>query len=228
MNILGYKKIVVSETDRVVQFNNGQLTNILTPGVYRLMTAGKGSSFVNFSISSGVFEIQNLDILFNKHEALLSEHVELIKTGDTQIALTYLDGNLTDIIEPSSSKAFWKARGLWEFEIIDMDGEFKVSDRLVKTLNLSRNTLIRNKADSFIRYVEVAQNTTALVTECGDLIETLGSGRYGFWKIGRNIDVKLVDGRQHNLDVAGQEILSKDRVSLRLNLSAQYLSLIHI
>lgn len=220
--MLGIKKIIVAETDRVLQFNHGQLNRILTPGVHKVWTMGKNVNFVCFSICSGKCEIGNLEILLSVHGNLLLTHVDVVKTNDNQIALTYLDNKLTDIIEPASTQAFWKDRGEWRFEIIEMNQDLRAPDELVKLLSLNRSALIKRKADDFIRYVEVAKNATVLITECGDLVETLGAGRYGFWKMGRNIEVKLVDGRQQNLDVAGQEILSKDRVSLRLNLSAQY------
>lgn len=220
--MLGIKKIIVAETDRVLQFNHGQLNRILTPGVHKVWTMGKNVNFVYFSICSGKCEIGNLEILLSVHGDLLLTHVDVVKTNDNQMALTYLDNKLIDIIEPSSTQAFWKDRGKWRFEIIEMNQDLRTPDELVKLLSLNRSALIKRKADDFIRYVEVAKNATALITECGDLVDTLDAGRYGFWKMGRNIEVKLVDGRQQNLDVAGQEILSKDRVSLRLNLSAQY------
>lgn len=56
----------------------------------------------------------------------------------------------------------------------------------------------------------------------GKLEAMLQPGSYGFWKYHRNIVVKHIDLRLQNIEVSGQEILTKDRVSLRLNLSAAY------
>ncbi len=56
----------------------------------------------------------------------------------------------------------------------------------------------------------------------GQLDAMLSPGSYGFWKYHRHIAVKHIDLRLQNMEVNGQEILSKDRVSLRLNLSASY------
>jgi regulator of protease activity HflC (stomatin/prohibitin superfamily) len=43
-----------------------------------------------------------------------------------------------------------------------------------------------------------------------------------FWKFNRGIAVALVDLRVRALEVGGQEILTKDKVALRINLTANY------
>ena len=43
-----------------------------------------------------------------------------------------------------------------------------------------------------------------------------------FWKFIRGINVALVDLRVRVLEVGGQEILTKDKVALRINLTANY------
>ena len=50
----------------------------------------------------------------------------------------------------------------------------------------------------------------------------LRPGSYGFWKYNRSIVVKLLDMRIQAIEVSGQEILTRDRVSLRINLSGSY------
>ena len=52
--------------------------------------------------------------------------------------------------------------------------------------------------------------------------QVLPSGTHRFWNIGRKITVKLVDTRWRSHDVTGQEILTRDRVTLRVNLSADF------
>jgi regulator of protease activity HflC (stomatin/prohibitin superfamily) len=53
-------------------------------------------------------------------------------------------------------------------------------------------------------------------------MRTLVPGAYAFWNIGRAVVVKVVDTRQLALDVPGQEILTRDKVSVRVNLAATY------
>ena len=48
----------------------------------------------------------------------------------------------------------------------------------------------------------------------------LQPGLHAFWKFNRDLRVELVDLRMQALEVAGQEILTKDKVALRINLNA--------
>ena len=54
----------------------------------------------------------------------------------------------------------------------------------------------------------------------GALAGLLQAGQYGFWRYNRQVSVELVDTRIRALEVSGQEILTRDKVSLRLNLAA--------
>jgi regulator of protease activity HflC (stomatin/prohibitin superfamily) len=54
----------------------------------------------------------------------------------------------------------------------------------------------------------------------GELRDVLKPGLTAYWKFQRNVKVELVDLRLQTMEVAGQEILTRDKVSLRVNLTA--------
>ena len=56
----------------------------------------------------------------------------------------------------------------------------------------------------------------------GTYVETLPPGRYVFWKNIAEVKVVPVDTRTLILDVAGQEIMTADKVTLRLNALVTY------
>ncbi len=56
----------------------------------------------------------------------------------------------------------------------------------------------------------------------GRLERVLEPGNHAFWKFNWTLQVKHLDTRLQAVEVSGQEILSKDKVSLRLNLTATY------
>ena len=53
-------------------------------------------------------------------------------------------------------------------------------------------------------------------------IKILDAGTYYFWKNGVKIDVGFVDTRLTQMDITGQEILTQDKVSLRINFVCNY------
>src|SRR6202008_4208634 len=54
----------------------------------------------------------------------------------------------------------------------------------------------------------------------GELAKVLEPGLHAFWKYQRALKTGLVARRVQSMEVAGQEILTRDKVSLRVNLTA--------
>ncbi|MGV8657520.1 slipin family protein, partial [Pseudomonas aeruginosa] len=48
----------------------------------------------------------------------------------------------------------------------------------------------------------------------GALAGLLQAGQYGFWRYNRQVSVELVDTRIQALEVSGQELLTRHKVSL--------------
>ena len=70
--------------------------------------------------------------------------------------------------------------------------------------------------------VDVPEGQVGLLFADGALLRRLEPGAHLLWALSRKPGVKLVDLRAQSLDVMGQEILTRDRVTLRVNLAADY------
>jgi regulator of protease activity HflC (stomatin/prohibitin superfamily) len=68
----------------------------------------------------------------------------------------------------------------------------------------------------------VAEGHTGFLIVDGTQVASLQPGLHMWWKYNRVIEVKQYDLRLQNMEVNGQEILTKDKVSLRVNLSAMW------
>jgi regulator of protease activity HflC (stomatin/prohibitin superfamily) len=75
---------------------------------------------------------------------------------------------------------------------------------------------------NYVYISEIADNHVGLLIVDGELLQSLKPGLYVYWKFNRNVKVEQVELRMQAMEVQGQEILTKDKVSLRVNLSAQY------
>jgi regulator of protease activity HflC (stomatin/prohibitin superfamily) len=73
-------------------------------------------------------------------------------------------------------------------------------------------------------YVEVtgAEGTAVLRYVDGALEAVLGPGRHAAWTVRRKVQLSAIDTREKQLAVNGQEVMTRDRVSLRLNLVAAW------
>ena len=81
---------------------------------------------------------------------------------------------------------------------------------------------MRAGATEKVAAFEVPEGHVGLMAVEGALARVLKPGTHRFWGVGRKITVKLVDTRWRSHDVGGQEILTADRVTLRVNLAADF------
>ncbi len=70
--------------------------------------------------------------------------------------------------------------------------------------------------------VTAPENSVALRFVDGVLEASLPAGRHAAWTTEREVKFTVIDLRERVLEVTGQEVMTKDRVSLRLNASAAY------
>jgi len=83
----------------------------------------------------------------------------------------------------------------------------------------AKQPLAAQVADAVVA-AEVADTAVGLLTVDGELAKVLEPGLHAFWKYQRALKAEQVDRRVQSMEVAGQEILTRDKVSLRVNLTA--------
>ncbi len=77
--------------------------------------------------------------------------------------------------------------------------------------------LASNGWRDLLERVSVDASHAALLLRDGRHVDTLGAGTYALWKDVGRLRVVHVDLRERVLDVAGQDIMTADKVTLRLN-----------
>ncbi len=97
--------------------------------------------------------------------------------------------------------------------------DFEIPQDIAKVLVRARQPLAAQVAEA-VSAVEVPDTAVALLIVDGELVKVLEPGLHAFWKYQRALKTELVDRRVQAMEVAGQEILTRDKVSLRVNLTA--------
>ena len=220
--MLNYKKIIVGEGRRAFLYFDQQLSRILMPGTYRFVNFLRRAEAEFFDISQPLFEHRLKRFLLTQHAEEAQKHFYSFETGDYQVGLCFAGEKLFDIIPPGTHRMYWRGVVDVRVELIDISQDFEIpADRhgiLAQMQKLPGGQAVDNAILSF----EVEENHCALLTVDGKRVKVLGSGRYAFWRFNRLIKVFRVDLRLQSVDVSGQEILTKDKLSLRINLSANF------
>jgi regulator of protease activity HflC (stomatin/prohibitin superfamily) len=82
--------------------------------------------------------------------------------------------------------------------------------------------LARLGRESCATFTLVDEGKRGLVYIDGRLVRELGAGTYAFWNALGTPRVEVVEMRRQTVEVPGQEILTKDKVTIRVNISAVF------
>lgn len=201
-----------------IKINAYQVALVLKDGVYKkLLKEGaywfwNGENVLIYDINRPFFAPVELNILLQ--DAALAEALQVVEVKDNEIALQYENGFLKTVLT-AGRYTFWK--GIINYEFVKAD-----TSKLEITENISRATLQNKLVAPYVRSYAVESYEKALLFVDGKFVITLNGGIYYWWKNSTTVVVAKVDTRLQQLEVNGQEILTKDKAALRINAQAQY------
>jgi regulator of protease activity HflC (stomatin/prohibitin superfamily) len=205
-------ELVVADDERAFLRRNGRFVKLLGPGKYteldfhRELTA-EVVKIVRAEIPASVALMMKI-----AHPHIAEDNFEIIQTGPSQVAIVSFDGDPTHIVAPNTTRVFWKTLTRVTVEMIDTGGDPRIEKKHLDRIDLNRTVMVK--------HVTVEPHEAALLIIDGQLRETLGPGRYAFWNVAREIRLPKIDLRPQPLEVTAQEILTKDRVGVRVTLTA--------
>jgi regulator of protease activity HflC (stomatin/prohibitin superfamily) len=148
-----------------------------------------------------------------KDEALRDE-LSVTDLADDERAFVWKDGRLDSILGPGRH-AFWRRPSTIDVEVRS------VSERRFEHDKLDA-ILAHADAPEFLVAVHGEARERILFFQEGRLIGSVDEGLNVFWKQVAAVDWKSVDLREQVADVSGQEIMTSDKVTLRVNLVVSY------
>ena len=207
------RHVLIGDNERVLVVRNRRFAEILGPGERWLF--GRGIERVRLSVRDLIFTGEWADYIASRSPETVARHFTLVETSDSQVAVVYVDGRLSRVIAPSNRVLYWKDAAEITFELIDARAEAEAPVRLLPAL-------ARLGRESCVTFAAVEEGKRGLLYLDGRLARELGPGIYGFWNTIAAPRVDVLETRVQNLEVTGQEILTEDKVTVRVNISAVY------
>lgn len=217
-----FKRVTVKKNERGLLLRNGDFSRVLQPGRHWLWEGFDTLRVETFAIEQPAFTHGLADYLMAKEPAAVEAHFVRVELGETQVGLRSENGVLVEVLAPATRRLYWKGLVDVQVEVVDIAGTAELPLSLVQRLN---NTQLRQRGVAGLAgllQVQVPEYGAGVLTIDGKVERLLRPGSYAFWRYNRAIAVELVDLRLQALEVTGQEILTRDKVGLRLNLSATW------
>ncbi len=190
-------------------FKSGNYTRVISEGKHWI---GFRTQVAKYSLSQPFNAPRALEILLK--DQALAEMLTVIEVKDNEIVLVYENGNFKQVLT-AGRYTYWN--GLIDYKFVTADlSKIEITEAIEKA--------IYNKPElsRYIRVFEVAAYEKAVMIVNDKFVKTLEHGTYHFWRNDQTIKIAKADLRQLQLEIAGQELLTKDKATVRINFYAQF------
>ena len=214
-----FRKFLVKKEERALLFRKGDFVGVLHAGEFRFFDPFKQLAVEIFALAKTVFDHRLADYLRHADPALVEREFHDVQLGATEVGLRYENGVLVEVLAPNTRRLYFK--GFIDVRVarFDVAEQFTLPYSLTLQLGTPAGRAKVAGADQVLA-VQVPQHHVALLFVDGKTHTVLQPGLHAFFKFNRDLRAELVDLRLLALEVAGQEILTKDKVALRINLAA--------
>ena len=199
------KTIQVALNERVVVFKYGLPTRVLGPGRHAMW---------NFGITEHRYRIDELmfDAPAEVRALVPSDWFEEANLGTRQRGILYRSGTPVRFLRPGTHR-FWTVDPTVELRVLSVDESVpELTSELVALI--PRDELV---------VTTVRQYERGLLYIQGRFERMLEPGRHAFWSYPEaKVVVQVLDTRLQQLTIQGQDLMTRDKVTLRLTLTVEY------
>ncbi|MCX6586772.1 MAG: slipin family protein [Acidobacteria bacterium] len=200
-------RYTIGDAERAVISRGGRFLTIAGPGTHY----GRFVTVETHSTLNAAFSSPWAEILWRTRPDVVARHFVPVETAERQLALVRVHSRLEAIVGPGQRQLFWQPATV---EMVDLDAAPEVPTALF--------TAVERTNAAALNVYEVAAGMAGVLCRDGRFVRVLEPGRYGFWQAAAPVAITLIDLRRQMLEVPGQEILTRDKVSLRVNILAEY------
>jgi regulator of protease activity HflC (stomatin/prohibitin superfamily) len=219
--MLFMKRLTIAQYERALVWKNKSFAEVLEPGTRWLFDPFKRIEVQTYDLTVPEFEHPRIDFLIGESRAAIEKYFQIVELSEREVGLVYKNGKLAGVLAPGKRQLYWRGPIEVRVEKIDIGAEVEVPASVAKLLARAKQPLASQVSDAIVS-MEVPDTSVGLLIVDGEFVKTIGSGLHVFWKFQRTVKIELVDKRVQTMEVSGQEILTKDKVSLRVNLTAMW------
>jgi hypothetical protein len=198
--------------ERGLLFREGDFIDVLRPGVHWYFDPFMKMRMEIASPRDPWVRHDDIDLIVKSGK--LGTEAIVVDLKDHERALVWIDNRFKAILD----------RGLYALWTTEFDIRVEVVDaRVMQLVHADLAAIVRSKqAATMLETLTVQPGCVALWFRDGAYQATLGPGVYAFWKGAGTLKVHEVDMKEQVLDISGQEIMTADKVTLRINALVAY------
>jgi len=216
------KRFVVKKNERGVLLRDGDFERILNAGRYHFIDPLGRLSVQTWKTDTAMSDVALVDYLEESDPACAAEYFECMELGEDEAGLRYENNLLVEVLSPGARRVFWKGLIRHRLDKVDLRQGYTLAPALAARL---LQPSLRGRAVAGVNGLLIAQIPAyhlGVLRVDGRIERLMQPGMEVFWRFNRDVQIELVDTRLQNMEVSGQDILSRDKVGMRLNLAATW------
>ncbi len=215
------KKLIIQENQRGLLFSGGKFARLLRPGKYGMYRKDEKRHIYHGLFGKTVEVVNNFGLVSStqadvktllKDADVRSETAELV-VARGELGFRFVDGAYAGMYTPGVY-AFWNTHGENSFLKADVTTPYVPEDfpgEVFQTMRVD-----------FYEEVTISEGHYGLLYIDGKFEKQLPAGRHFFWKVNHEILAHELPATPTEENLVGQEILTADKVSLRINCVCEY------
>jgi len=224
MNIFIIKIIKIRSYEAGLYFRDGEFRGLLRAGRHWFVDPLDKVRVEVVSLRQPWLVHEKLDVIVKS--GALQERAVVLNLKDYERALVWIDGRFSHILPPGLY-AYWTALRDVKVEVVDARGAGGASASAAKSAvrfeHKDLQVILQSpNVERVLDLAKVEAHHIGVLFIDGDFVETLPPGRYAFWKNMAQVKFVQEDLREAMFDVAGQDIMTADKVTLRMNAIVTY------
>lgn len=213
------KKISVRKDQLALLSRNGDYYKVLHAGEHLLPWLNTPEVLLITLDGSEVPDVL-ADYLRRFQPGWVEKYCLVADLSEIEAGALYMDGILLEILPPSTRRLYWRVED--DLTLVRMNTQQVQVQTEVMNAVLQPRRKGAVKGRDAILTVQVPAWHVGVLKIDGETQALLPPGLTAYWKINHLVEAEVVDTRLQVLEVSGQEILTKDKVNLRINLAANW------
>ena len=207
-----FKSFKIRSFEKGLLFRRGEFERLLDSGRHRIFDPWSQIDVRVVSQRDPWLVDDQLDVI--AASGALADQATVIDLKQYQRALVWIDGRFARIL-PSGLYAYWTGFRDVHVEVVD--------SREVRLESADLQAIVRVVGENGpLDVCRVQRDHAGVLFIDGRFVAEVSPGLYAFWRDAAEACMVEVDLRESQLDVSGQDIMTADKVSLRMNAVVTY------
>ncbi|TGL63741.1 slipin family protein [Leptospira sarikeiensis] len=201
--------MTILKHQRGLLFQKGDYKKVLLPGNHFIFPF---QSVQILDANIAFYPGQNQNIFLQ--DPILKNELEIFEVKDNEIVILYEDGLFKKVLE-AGNHFYWKGLHTYTSQKFNLN-EIEVPN------SVDKNHLAKPELSKFIYVFAIEPHEIGGLFVERNFSKLLSPGTHYFWRGTNSISISRLDLRRIQQEIGGQELMTKDKINLRINFVFHY------